>query len=511
MKKFLYVFLILALFVSFSFGQFSGIMTASAEVPKAEEFKTDVVVVGAGGTGMAAAIQARQLGADVILLEKLAVIGGTSAHTEGLFAVGSHWQKEANVDLTSATVIQKVMDYHHWLADASLTKTFFDKSSDTIDWLEDLGVVFNGVLTLGPSLQTWHTYEGMGPQYTQSLFEAVKKHGIEVMLETPATELIMDNGVVAGVKAVRSDGSEIAIKAKSVILATGGYSDNEEMINEYTNHKFSDLVSIGSAMRTGDGIQMALAVGADTHMLGTLMMCGGVIKDMGMSSHLNVAAGRQPMLWVNENAKRFANEGIVTNFSFSGNAMSLQKAVYNVMNRDVLQYLHDNGCFMGRGVYVLTGAPLTKVFDELKEEIKANNPDVFHGETIEELAEKMGVNADELAKTVNKYNDYCETGADLDFGKPEKYLLSLEKGPYYAFKLSKAYYCSVGGLKVNLNCAVLDTRGEIIPGLYAGGCDAGGLYGDSYDVGIAAGSQEGWAVNSGRIAAEAAVAYINKK
>ena len=476
----------------------------------AETLEADIVVVGAGGGGMAAAIEARQLGADVIVLEKNASYGGTSAYTEGLFAVGSRWQKEAGVEITADEVLQKTMNYHHWIADAELTMTFFEMSGETVQWLEDLGVVFTGARTLGPSLQTWHTYEGLGGQYTKSLYEAATAAGVQFMMETPGQELIMEEGKVAGVAALRADGSRIALKANAVILATGGFADSEEMINEYTSLNFDDVVAVGSPGRTGDGIRMGMEAGAATEGMGTIMLCGALVTSLNFDSQLNVAAGRQPMLWVNEKAERFADEGIVTNFSYSGNAMSRQNKVYNIMDQAILQEMHDNGCFFGKGMYVPTGSPLDDVFNQLDAAIEADDPNIFVADTIEELAGKMGLDPVKLAGTVETYNGYCAAGHDAQYGKAEKYLYPIENGPFYGFSLAKSYYCTVGGLKVNTNIEVLREDESVIPGLYAVGCDAGGLYGDSYDVGIAAGSQEGWAVNSGRLAARSAVAYLGQ-
>lgn len=470
-----------------------------------EELSTDIVVVGAGGGGIVAAIQASTLGKDVIVLEKLATVGGTSAHTEGMFAVDSPLQQEADVSITSAEALKKVMAYHHWKADPVLTKTFFDKSGETISWLMDLGVKFTAVETLGPSLQTWHVFEGLGEQYIKTLYDIAQDNGVKFYLETPATELITEDNMITGVKAQKADGAIVNIKAKAVILATGGFADSEEMINKYTDFNYEDIMAIGSPQRTGDGISMGINVGADTVGMSTVMMCGGVLRSLSVYSQLNAAAGRQPFLWVNEKAKRFADESIVFDFSFSGNAMSQQQEVFNVMDTAALEYIRDKGCFFGRGKFVPTGSKLTKVFEELEHEISIGNPDIFVADSYEELAQKMGVDPKAFTETVTQYNEYATSGVDEDFGKPDKFLLPVTKGPYYAFKLTKVYYCTVGGLKVTPNAEVLGTDGNVIRGLYAAGCDAGGLYGDSYDVGIAAGSQEGWTVNSGRIAAQHAV------
>ena len=134
----------------------------------------------------------------------------------------------------------------------------------------------------------------------------------------------------------------------------------------------------------------------------------------------------------------------------------------------------------------------------------------FVADTIEELAEKMGVDKEALAATWTRYNELCKEGKDADLQKPDEYMISMEEGPFYAVDCQNGYFCSVGGLAVTDKTEVKREDDTIIPGLYAGGCDTGGFYGDSYDVGIAGGSCAGWAMNSGRIAAEQAKEYLEK-
>lgn len=476
-----------------------------------EELDTDIVVVGAGGGGLSASIAAAQLGNDVILLEKLNVVGGTSAYTEGIFAIESRYQKEAGVELTGYEILKMAMEYHHWLADAQLTKAYFDKTADTIDWLENLGVKFVDVRVLGSSPQTWHVFEGLGSNAMKTLHEKALELGVKVMTETPGKELIMDGDRIAGIIAEKKDGTKIKINANAVILATGGFADNKEMINMYTPHNYDNIEAIGSPQRTGDGIRMGMEVGADVVGMSAIMMCGGVLKGLGVNSELSVAAGRSPFLWVNEHGKRFADESIVFNFSFSGNAMSKQEKVFSIMDSNSLKYLETEGCIMGRGAYIPTGTKLTKLPKELEEQLQNGNPDVMVANSIEELAELMNVDTNNLKDTIDTYNEYAFNGEDKQFGKNPQFLQPVLEPPFYAFNLSRAYYTTVGGLKINEKTEVLNTEGNVIKGLYATGSDAGGLYGDSYDVGICAGSQEGFAINGGRIAAEYATDYIKTK
>lgn len=467
-----------------------------------ETIDADVVVLGAGSGGLACAVQAAELGLKAVLLEKNATVGGTSAFAEGMFALNSHIQQESGVAYDDAEVLQQVMEYHCWMADAALTKEFFDASGETIAWLESHGASFSGVEALGPSLVCWHTYTGMGAQFTQGLWDECVALGVDCRTETPGVELVVEDGRVAGVLAQQADGKVVQVNARGVVLATGGYSNSDEMIDEYSMFDSKTMTFIGAPGHAGDGINMALGLGADTFVIGTIMMCGGSIKDMGASSHLNICAGRQPMLWVNERGRRFANEGIVSNFSYTGNAMGLQKRVFNVIDAATMRHITEVGCYNGRGVYVRTGEPLTGFFDELDEQLADGNPYIFVCDTLEELAQETGMDFETLSATVERYNALCEEGVDSDFGKKADYMQPVAEAPFYAFELYKAYYCTVGGLKVDADARVIDTEGDPIPGLFAIGCDAGGLYGTSYDVGIAAGSCQGWTVHGGRAAAK---------
>ena len=476
------------------------------------DFTVDVVVVGAGAAGLSAATQASQLGLDVILLEKNGYPGGTTIMAEGVFAVDSHMQKEAGVEIDKVDLFTRVQNYNHWLSDSKILQKFFDSSADSIEWLEDLGVKFMGVISMGDSVQTWHIYEGLGEGFVKSMHKAALNAGVNLMLETSGKDLVMEEGSVKGLIAETSDGDKLSIEAPVVILATGGYSDNPEMMAEYVGVTTEKILQAGFPGRTGDGINMGISAGAETYYLGTTMFYGGHLEGIHFGNHLYAASAFQPtMVLINQDGERFMDESIAgTNFSFSGNAMKNQKRIISILDKASLDYFVNEGCIMGAGAYTLPGAKLTDLYSQIDEQLKSGKDNILIADTITELSSLIGIDSETLEATMERYNSSCEAGYDKSFGKTAEFLRPMTSGPWYAFDLSLGYFTTVGGLKVNEKTQVLTKAGDTIPGLYAIGTDSNGIYGDSYDVVISAGSCQGWAVNSGRFAAQDAALYLKK-
>ena len=482
-----------------------------------ETLECEVCVLGAGGTGLAAAIQATQLGLNVIVLEKQGVTGGSFIGTEGLFAVGSHWQAEAGESFTADEVILECMDYHHWIPDPELYEEFFTRTAETVDWLEELGVEFDHVQSLGDSHVCWHVYkgngaEGTGVTFMQSFSAAAENLGIDIELNCAGKKLIMDNGAVAGVLAVRGDGTVVQVNCPVVIVGTGGYANNGDIIRDLNGCDPSRITASGMSGRDADGLKLMRDAGAVlAAQPGTIMFYGPILPGTSYGSQIQAATSMQPQLWVNQDAQRFVNENMfLQNFAYAGNAVHNQKRVLNVCNQALLDRYATEGPDVGVGVYVNIGDPLTELPDQLAEAMESEEsaPYIFKADTIEELATAAGLDPDALKQTVDTYNSYCENGVDERFAKPSEYLHAIDEGPFYAFEVFNGYFTTVGGIKVDTKTEVLGADDAVIPGLYAGGSDAGGLYGDTYDVGIAAGSQASWAINSGRLAAKNAARYL---
>ncbi len=487
----------------------------------AEVEEHEIIVVGAGGTGLAAGIQAFEDGLDVVVLEKKALAGGTFPGSEGMFAVGSHWQKEAGYEIDVEEIISRLMTYHHYVPDPELYRAFFNKTAETIDWLEKEGVGFQEVVALGESDPTWHLYagersKGLGAQFMVSFIAHAEEIGLDIRYETPAKQLVVDeSGAVTGVLATDKDGKVIQFNAKAVIIGTGGYANNDNMMKQLCEVDPAKICAAGATSgREGDGIRMARHAGAIMAPApGTAAWYGPILYGTVYGTPVQAATSLQPVLWVNEACERFVAEDMFhRNFPFAGMAHKSQKTVYTMLNQKFIDQYEAEGVQLQVGVYCETGIPLTTLKADLQELIDEGNEHIWVADTVADLASAAGLDPDKLTATVAKYNEMCAAGKDTQFDKADEFMIELkdEDGPYYLFEVQNGYFCTVGGIKVTTKCEAVNDDRQVIPGLYMGGMDAGGFYGDAYDAGIAAGSCASWAINSGRMAEEAAKEYIGK-
>ena len=262
---------------------------------------------------------------------------------------------------------------------------------------------------------------------------------------------------------------------------------------------------MGAGGRNGFGINAARQAGGTlAPSPGCLVFYGGCIPGVMYGTHLYCASAFQPYFWINGNCDRFVNEYYAErNFCFSGNAQSMQDRVISIVTQAQMDNMCENGGTFGCGEYIHAGEPLTQLWEQFQAQKDKGSPHV-HGpmETLDDVASELGLDADKLKASIEKYNGYCANGVDEEFGKDAQYLFPLESGPYYAFELYAGIFTTVGGMKITPDAQVLDANAQPIPHLYAIGCDAGGIYGDSYDVSICEGSCQGFAVFSGKAAAE---------
>ena len=474
-----------------------------------KRLEADIIVVAAGVAGLAASIAAAENGAKVVAFEKASTTGGTGSMGMGPLGVESRLQRLKQLGPTKDEAFKIFMDFTHWQVDARLVRAFMDKATTTIDWLEKMGVEFLDPCAYFPGgLPTWHVVkpggEGCAINMFRILTERAKEIGVQILLQTPVERLIKKGDEIVGVIAEDRSGEPIEANAKAVIIATGGFGDNVEWIKKYTGYEWGrDLQSFRIPGLAGDGIRMAWEVGAartEMSMELIYLMPGELDPELAETF-------RQPHLLVNLLGERFMNEEIMPNSSFTGNAISRQKdrSAFLIFDEDIKRHMESVGFDFYHFVF-----PFTKVgnFDALmKAAFDSGYKDVFAADSLEELADKTGIDPHGLTRTVEEYNGFCDKGFDPIFNKSHKLLRPMRTPKFYAGRHVPGAYGSLGGIKINHKTEVLDKDWKVIPGLYAAGTDACSIYGDTY-VFVLPGNTMGFALNSGRIAGENAVEYI---
>ncbi|HSH68484.1 MAG TPA: FAD-dependent oxidoreductase, partial [Deferrisomatales bacterium] len=241
--------------------------------PAAEhDSAADIVIAGGGLSGLSAALTAAEGGVNAIVLEKQDFLGGAGLFPEGSLGIGTRFQKEHGITTTTEEVFAKAMEFHHWRCNAAVIRTLLNESGETIDWLEDRGVEIRGIRTMFPpekTLQVWHIFEGSGARLVKVLSAAIGKNGGRILTRTRARELILDDhGAVRGVVAENAQGETVTIRARAVVVATGGFASNREMLERYVPDVsapgMAKLMYRGPSVdgRTGDGIAMCLQANA---------------------------------------------------------------------------------------------------------------------------------------------------------------------------------------------------------------------------------------------------------
>ncbi len=422
----------------------------------------------------------------VVLVEKMPALGGTTIRSKGfLWSVGSSINKSTGKGLSGDELLKY---YKEKAGDANfnepLLKKMIDISGETIDHLIELGVPFSKEkLTPGtpnyPELLCLTT-EGEGPALVSKFKELLKQNNVEVLMNTQATDLIIEDGKINGVT-VESNGKKSNIIAQKTILATGGFVRSKELMSEY-NKEFIDNVPFSGIGSTGDGITMALK--ADAQLVGD-----GVLGIWGMNADYGYVGDigslvRQTAFYVNKDGNRFVNE----------------KRYYAEVHKE-LNKIKD------KLAYGLFDSSDDKLVANLE---KANAEGLsVKADSIEELAKSLNVDANNLKATVDKYNNAKAKGEDGEFGIKNAVMTPILKAPFYAVEVRPTIIGTIKGLKVNENTEVLNSKNEPIPNLYATGeLIIGNFVNKEYP---STGTVVATAIYSGKIAADNASMGVESK
>ena len=475
---------------------------------KDNRMKTDMVIIGCGGAGLPAALTAHERGVKAVVLEKRGIVGGNALMAEGFFAAESPAQKRFLIDAKRDDLFKKALDYAHFKVDPRILRVFINKSGDTVRWIEQKGIRINHIAPFYPNQVplVWHIVEGHGASIVRILERECKEKGIPILRKTRAKNIRLDEaGSVAEISAWGEKGA-IEIDAKSVIVATGGYASNKKLLRKYCPQYAELFENSGAPGMDGDGLLMALELGADTENLGNLQMLGPA--PFPKNWIIEGVAGEPYCIWVNKKAERFIDETIAFNEFEAINAILRQKdrICYTILDHAIKEKIKTEGLIKGCGEFF---APRGKKLEGLDKEIEKQiqKGGAIRSESIEQISEWIGARRGALGKTLEEYNTFCERRYDETFVKDPQYLHPIEQPPFYAIRSSGAFLGTMGGIKINYKMEVLNKEGDAIPGLYAAGADTGGWESDTYCAALP-GSSFGFALNSGRIAAENAADFV---
>lgn len=465
-----------------------------------ETVECDIVVAGSGTAGTFAAVRAAELGATVLWLERLAERGGTSTYTEGIGVIDSQLMKNAQKDPRKDELFHKFMDSQNWAVSAEILDTYIDGNGPAIDWALGHGAqlaympLSDDTYWGGVCFDDQGKFLHMGEGLLSCLWTAGDAlPNLELRMSTRLVGLIHEDGKVVGAYA-ETDGGVIEVRAKAVMLATGGFCGNEEMASDLANVRAGEVTFFGLEGREGDGIKAALQIGAQLHAKEALMYTFGCIKGTtSFDDIVNATFAWNPLVAINQDGRRFANEGFCATSNTANRSLAIrqQKAAWCIADQAHVQAYLD----MGQLDYVtgVTQGDLAASLESL--------PAICKADTLEELALLIGVDADALVASVEAYNAIADGAEDVRFGLDPELAIPVKKAPFYAAQLVASAYSTEGGLLTNASMQVLDANGEPIEGLYALGNDNGSIIGTNYPMHVLGGTAQGWAATGGYLAA----------
>lgn len=517
------------------------------------ESSADLIIIGGGGSGLAAAVAAAEHGINnITVLETLNVMGGNSVYPEGIFGAESKVLKEkgTGMQMTGDEAFKSMMDAGRWRLNASLVRALIDGSGETVDWLAEMGVDFGMMASMGgppgarggspaedsftdiassdspsagePSRSATPASSGgagkaivrIGSVIVQTLVKRCRELGVKIIMETEAKQLLKGrDGRISGVLAKQKNG-DLKISGKCVIIATGGFTGNSEMMSKYLPpFQESDNVFVGGIAHKGDGIKMAREAGAGMEPRGAtefamdrFMVPGGPGPE---SIYLIFITMKQSVLSINKKGERVPDNmnnvwrqpGKVTYLLFDER---MKQEFYKSEAPEYERKLFGTSPWWKNKIN-----ELTDVWVNVEKDLKtfAEKGGVKIANSWDEMAGWMGISPDVLAGTINEYNAGCDSGND-SFGRDKRSLSPLRTPPFYAITCGLTLLVTHGVIKTNKKMQVLDTNEDPIPGLYVAGDDIGGVDEDIY--GSLGGHSIGFALTSGRLAGINAASFLAK-
>ncbi|MGX7092322.1 flavocytochrome c [Hutsoniella sourekii] len=483
------------------------------------EYQTDVVVVGGGGAGLSAAASVLQEGKEVIVVEKFPAIGGNTVRTGGpMNAADPDWQKtipalpgedhsleeiiatpEVEIDaeylddfkelrkqiqayldqeqdkpepyLFDSTLLHRIQTYlggrrtdlqgTYVYGAYDLVKTLTDNVLESVHWLEDIGVEFDWRQPEMPVGAMWRRghkpLANEGYAYIQALEAYIKDKGGQIITDTPVEKLLVEEGRVIGVQGRDNRGRLVTVKANAVVLASGGFGSNTKMLQEFNTYWeeiADDIATSNSPAITGDGIRLGQQVDAELVDMGMIQLLPTCDPKTG-ALFTGLQVPPENFVMVNKEGRRFVNE--------FGTRDEISQAA--IANGTLFYLIADDK---------IKETAMNTTQESIDQQVEAGT--LFRADTLEELAQQVDMDPEVLVDTVNKYNSYVDAGVDPEFHKGA-FNLKVEVAPFYATPRQPAVHHTMGGLKIDTQARVINTEGQVIPGLYAAGEVSGGIHG----------------------------------
>ncbi|MGG6311831.1 flavocytochrome c [Paenibacillus macerans] len=416
----------------------------------------DIIIVGAGGAGMSAALEAKASGMNPVIFEKMPVAGGnTTKSSSGMNASETKFQKEQGIEDSNDLFYEETLKGGHDTNDKDMLRFFVDNSAAAIDWLDSIGIRLNNLtITGGMSEKRTHRPEdgsAVGKYLVDGLVRNVQEQEIPLFVNADVKEITEKDGKVNGVKVLFNQTDEKTITANAVIVTTGGYGANQDMITS-VRPDLAGYVTTNQIGSTGDGITMIEKLGGVTVDMDQIQVHPTVQQEK--SYLIGEAVRGEGALLVSSEGKRFVNE------------MDTRDKVTAAING-----LPEKSAYLVFDSGVKSRAKAIQQYEKMGF--------VIQGDTIEALAEQMGVPADSLKATLDSWNNAVKSKNDAEFGRTTGMDNDLSGAPYYAIKIAPGIHYTMGGVKINTNTEVLNKDGKPIPGLFAAGEVTGGLHGQN--------------------------------